>query len=118
MFDFVLQRSFLEAFVVIGVAVTVIGIYWRIILIGGAALAFFVIVANHTSEAEVKPNVEITQSVPVVQPNQEVLKEVIISPPVKQVDPRRAEYVRDCVAHGFAKQWCRDNWDDKLEKEE
>ena len=43
MFDFVLQRSFLEAFVVIGVAITVIGIYWRIILIGGAALALIVI---------------------------------------------------------------------------
>jgi P pilus assembly chaperone PapD len=115
MVDFVLQRSFLEAFVVIGVAVTVIGIYWRIILIGGAALAFFVIVANHTSEAEVKPTVQVAQ---VVQEKQEVVKEVIISPPVKQIDPRRDEYVRDCVGYGFSKQWCKDNWDDKLEKEE
>ena len=115
MFDFVLQRSFLEAFVVIGVAITVIGIYWRIILIGGAALAFFVIVANHTSEAEVKPNVQVAQ---VVQPKQEVIREVIISTPEKPVDPRRAEYVRDCVSYGFAKQWCKDNWDDKLEKDE
>ena len=115
MFDFVLQRSFLEAFVVIGVAITVIGIYWRIILIGGAALAFFVIVANHTSEAEVKPNVQVAQ---VVQPKQEVIREVIISTPEKPVDPRRDEYVRDCVSYGFAKQWCKDNWDDKLEKDE
>ena len=115
MFDFVLQRSFLEAFVVIGVAITVIGIYWRIILIGGAALAFFVIVANHTSEAEVKPNFQVAQ---VVQPKQEVIREVIISTPEKPVDPRRAEYVRDCVSHGFDKQWCKDNWDDKLEKDE
>ena len=115
MFDFVLQRSFLEAFVVIGVAVTVIGIYWRIILIGGSALALFVIVANHTSEAEVKPNPQVAQ---VVQPKQEVIREVIISPPEKPVDPRRAEYVRDCVSYGFAKQWCKDNWDDKLEKDE
>jgi NADPH:quinone reductase-like Zn-dependent oxidoreductase len=36
MVDFVLQRSFLEAFVIGGIAITVIGIYWRIILIGGA----------------------------------------------------------------------------------
>ena len=115
MFDFVLQRSFLEAFVVIGVAITVIGIYWRIILIGGAALALIVIVANHTSEAEVKPTIQIAQ---VVQPNQEVIREVIISTPEKPVDPRRAEYVRDCVSHGFDKQWCKDNWDDKLEKDE
>ena len=115
MFDFVLQRSFLEAFVVIGVAITVIGIYWRIILIGGAALALIVIVANHTSEAEVKPNIQVAQ----VQPNQEVIKEVVVNPtPVKYVDPRRDEYVRDCISYGFAKQWCKDNWDDKLEKDE
>ena len=115
MFDFVLQRSFLEAFVVIGVAITVIGIYWRIILIGGAALAFIVILVNHTPETEVKSNVQVAQ---VVQPKQEVIKEVIISTPEKPVDPRRAEYVRDCVSHGFDKQWCKDNWDDKLEKDE
>ena len=115
MFDFVLQRSFLEAFVVIGVAITVIGIYWRIILIGGAALALIVIVANHTSEAEVKPTIQVAQ---VVEQKQEIAKEVIISPPVKYVDPRRDEYVRDCVSYGFAKQWCKDNWDDKLEKDE
>ena len=115
MFDFVLQRSFLEAFVVIGIAITVIGIYWRIILIGGAALALIVIVANHTSEAEVKPTIQVAQ---VVEHKQEVAKEVIISLPVKYVDPRRAEYVRDCVSHGFDKQWCKDNWDDKLEKDE
>ena len=115
MFDFVLQRSFLEAFVVIGVAITVIGIYWRIILIGGAALAFIVVLVNHTPEMEVKPNPQVAQ---VVQPKQEVIREVIISPPEKPVDPRRAEYVRDCVSHGFDKQWCKDNWDDKLEKDE
>jgi len=115
MFDFVLQRSFLEAFVVIGIAITVIGIYWRIILIGGAALAFIVILVNHTPQTEVKPNIQIAQ---VVQPKQEVIREVIISTPEKPVDPRRAEYVRDCVSHGFAKQWCKDNWDDKLEKDE
>lgn len=115
MFDFVLQRNFLEAFVVIGIAITVIGIYWRIILIGGAALAFIVILVNHTPEMEVRPNVQFAQ---VVQPKQEVIREVIISPPEKPVDPRRAEYVRDCVSHGFDKQWCKDNWDDKLEKDE
>jgi hypothetical protein len=115
MLDFVLQRNFLEAFVVIGIAITVIGIYWRIILIGGAALAFIVILVNHTPETEVKPNVQIAQ---VVQPKQEVIREVIISTPEKPVDPRRAEYVRDCVSHGFDKQWCKDNWDDKLEKDE
>ena len=115
MFDFVLQRSFLEAFVVIGIAITVIGIYWRIILIGGAALAFIVILVNHTPETEVKSNIQVAQ---VVQPKQEVIREVIISTPEKPVDPRRAEYVRDCVSHGFDKQWCKDNWDDKLEKDE
>jgi len=115
MLDFVLQRNFLEAFVVIGIAITVIGIYWRIILIGGAALAFIVILINHTPQTEVKPNIQVAQ---VIQPKQEVIREVIISTPEKPVDPRRAEYVRDCVSYGFAKQWCKDNWDDKLEKDE
>jgi hypothetical protein len=115
MVDFVLQRSFLEAFVIGGIAIAVIGIYWQIILIGSAALAFIVILINHTPNTEVKPSVEVAQ---VVQSKQEIVKEVIIDPPVKQVDPRRAEYVRDCVGHGFSKQWCKDNWDDKLEKDE
>jgi len=118
MIDFVLQRSFLEAFVVIGVAVIVIGIYWRIIFIGGAALAFFVIVANHTSEVEVKPNAQAAQAAQVIQPKEEIIKEVIISALEKPVDPRRAEYVRDCVGYGFDNQWCKDNWDGKLEKDE
>lgn len=113
MFDFVLQRSFLEAFVVIGVAITVIGIYWRIILIGGAALALIVIVANHTSEAEIKPTIQVAQIAQVIEHKQEVAKEVIISPPVKYIDPKRSEYISDCVSYGFEKSWCENNWDDK-----
>ena len=63
-----------------------------------------------------KPSVEIVKP---YQQNQEVIKEVIVNPtPVKQVDPRRDEYVSDCVSYGFAKQWCKDNWDNKIEKEE
>ena len=47
-----------------------------------------------------------------------VVKEVLITQPTKRDDSKRDEYVQDCVSYGFAKQWCKDNWDDKLEKDE
>ena len=73
------------------------------------------VLAKHLPPVEVQPIVEIVKP---YQQNEEVIKEVVISTPEKPVDPRRAEYVSDCVSYGFAKQWCKDNWDDKLEKEE
>ena len=115
MFDFVLQQSVLETIVIVGIAIAIIGYFWQIILIGGTFLLVAFVLYNHTPKIEIKPSVEVAQ---VVEHKQEVAKEVIISPSVKYVDPRRDEYVRDCVSFGFAKQWCKDNWDDKLEKEE
>ena len=115
MFDFVLQQSFLETLIVVGIAIAIIGYFWRIILIGGTFLLVVMVLANHTPKTEVKPNIEIAQ---MVEHKQEVAKEVILSPPQKYVDPKRDEYVQDCVSYGFAKQWCKDNWDDKLEKAE
>lgn len=103
MLDVVLQQSFLEALIVVGVAIAVIGVFWKVILIGGSFLLFAMVVMNHTQSFEVKsysqPRVEMAKT---VQP---------------KIDPRRAEYVRDCVGHGFTKQWCEDNWDDKLKGE-
>ena len=115
MFDFVLQQSVLETIVIVGIAIAIIGYFWQIILIGGSFLLVAFVLYNYTPKIEVKPNIEVAQ---VVQSKQEVIREVIISTPEKPVDPRRAEYVRDCVSHGFDKQWCKDNWDDKLEKDE
>ena len=116
MLDFIFQQSVLETIVIVGIVIAIIGVFWKIILIGGSALFCLSVLAKHLPPVEVKPSVEIVKP---YQQNQEVIKEVIVNPtPVKQVDPRRDEYVSDCVSYGFAKQWCKDNWDDKLEKEE
>lgn len=116
MLDFIFQQSVLETIVIVGIVIAIIGVFWKIILIGGSALFCLSVLAKHLPPVEVKPSVEIVKP---YQQNQEVIKEVIVSPtPVKQVDSRRDEYVSDCVSYGFAKQWCKDNWDNKIEKEE
>lgn len=118
MLDFVLQQSVLEAIVIIGIVIAVIGVFWKIILIGGTAVFCLTVLAKHlppVSPIEVKPSAEIVKP---YQQKQEVVEQVVINQTPKVVDPRRDEYVRDCVSHGFSKQWCKDNWDDKLEKDE
>ena len=116
MLDFIFQQSVLETIVIVGIVIAIIGIFWKIILIGGTALFCLTVLAKHLPPVEVTPSAEIVKP---YQPNQEMIKEVIVNPtPVVQVDPRRDEYVSDCVSYGFAKQWCKDNWDNKLEKEE
>ena len=115
MLDFIFQQSVLETIVIVGIVIAIIGVFWKIILIGGSALFCLSVLAKHLPPVEVKPSVEIVKP---YQQNQEVVKEVIISPPVKQADSRRDEYVQDCVSYGFAKQWCKDNWDNKIEKDE
>lgn len=108
MLDVVLQPNFLEAIFVIGVAIAVIGIFWKIILIGGTFLMLAVIITNHNSGVGVS-SVVAKQPVP---------QEVAISKPQKEANARRSAYVRDCVGHGFSEQWCKDNWDDKLFEKE
>ena len=116
MFDFIFQQSVLETIVIVGIVIAIIGVFWKIILIGGSALFCLSVLAKHLPPVEVKPSVEIVKP---YQQNQEVIKEVIVNPtPVKQVDSRRDEYVSDCVSYGFTKQWCKDNWDNKIEKDE
>jgi len=111
MLDFVLQQSILETIIIVGVAIAIIGVFWKIILIGGTALFCLTVLAKHLPPVEMKPSDEIVKP---YQQNQEV----IITQPTKRVDSKRDEYVQDCVSYGFAKQWCKDNWDDKLEKDE
>ena len=119
MLDFVLQQSVLETIVIVGIVIAIIGVFWKIIFIGGAALFCLSVLAKHLPPVEVKPNVEIikpyNQNQEIVK---EVVKEVVITLPTKNVDSKRDEYVQDCVGHGFTKQWCKDNWDGKLEKDE
>jgi hypothetical protein len=115
MFDFIFQQSVLETIVIVGIVIAIIGVFWKIILIGGSALFCLSVLAKHLPPVEVKPSVEIVKP---YQQNQEVVKEVVITQPTKHVDSKRDEYVQDCVSYGFAKQWCKDNWDNKLEKDE
>lgn len=116
MLDFIFQQSVLETIVIVGIVIAIIGIFWKIILIGGTALFCLTVLAKHLPPVEVKPSAEIVKP---YQQNQEVVKEVIVNhTPVAQVDSKRDEYVRDCMSYGFAKQWCKDNWDDKIVKEE
>ena len=111
MLDFIFQQSVLETIVIVGIAIAIIGVFWKIILIGGSALFCLSVLAKHLPPVEVQPIVEIVKP---YQQNQEVIKEVIVNPtPVKQVDPRRDEYVSDCISYGFEKSWCENNWDDK-----
>jgi len=115
MLDFIFQQSVLETIVIVGIVIAIIGVFWKIILIGGSALFCLSVLAKHLPPIEVKPSVEIVKP---YQQNQEVVKEVVITQSTKHVDSKRDEYVQDCVSYGFAKQWCKDNWDDKLEKDE
>ena len=115
MFDFIFQQSVLETIVIVGIAIAIIGVFWKIILIGGSALFCLSVLAKHLPPVEVKPSAEIVKP---YKQNQEVVKEVVITQPTKHVDSKRDEYVQDCVSYGFAKQWCKDNWDNKLEKDE
>ena len=115
MFDFIFQQSVLETIVIVGIVIAIIGVFWKIILIGGSALFCLSVLAKHLPPIEVKPSAEIVKP---YKQNQEVVKEVVITQPTKHVDSKRDEYVQDCVSYGFAKQWCKDNWDNKLEKDE
>ena len=111
MIDFIFQQSVLEIIVIVGIVIAIIGVFWKIILIGVSALFCLSVLAKHLPPVEVQPIVEIVKP---YQQNQEVIKEVIVNPtPVKQVDSRRDEYVRDCISYGFEKSWCENNWDDK-----
>jgi hypothetical protein len=104
MLDVVLQQNFLEAIFLIAFAVAIIGIFWKIILIGGTFLLLAVIIVNHSPGVGVSPAVA----------KQPATQEVVVNKPQKEANARRSAYIRDCVGHGFGEQWCKDNWDDKL----
>ena len=47
MLDFIFQQSVLETIVIVGIVIAIIGIFWKIILIGGTALFCLTVLAKH-----------------------------------------------------------------------
>ena len=76
MLDFIFQQSVLETIVIVGIVIAIIGIFWKIILIGGTALFCLTVLAKHLPPVEVKPSAEIVKP---YQPNQEMIKEILLS---------------------------------------
>lgn len=108
MIDALLQQNILEMIVIVGIAIVVFGLFWKVILIGAGLLFCVMVLANHVPKVESAPIVYTTKQEQIIESVVPVIKEI-----PKVIDPRRAEYVGDCVNHGFSKQWCEDNWDDK-----
>jgi len=113
MLDILFRQDVLEFIVIAGIFITIFGLFWRIILIGAGMLLCFTVLANHqrTDAPTQKEEVKIIEEVNIPTP-------IVIQVPDKVVDPRRVEYIGDCVRYGFTRQWCEDNWDGKtVEKE-
>lgn len=108
MIDALLQQNILEMIVLVGIAIVVFGLFWKVILIGAGLLFCVMVLANHVPKVESAPIVYTTKQEQIIESVVPVIKEI-----PKVIDPRRAEYVGDCVRYGFSKQWCEDNWDDK-----
>jgi hypothetical protein len=102
--DVILQQEVLEIILVVGLIIVVLGLFWRIIMIGFLMLFSVYVLANHQSPIPVA-----------IKPKEQIVKTEIVKiqtpPPI--VDSKRSEYVSDCVSYGFEKSWCEDNWDDK-----
>ena len=102
--DVILQQEVLEIILVVGLIVVVLGLFWRIILIGFLMLFSVYVLANHQSPIPVA-----------IKPKEQIVKTEIVKiqtpPPI--VDSKRSEYVSDCISYGFEKLWCENNWDGK-----
>lgn len=102
MLDILFRQEVLEYIVVFGIFIVVFGLFWRILLIGASIFFCVGVLANHDYNYTPK----IKQEVKIIDEVKEV--------PNVVKDPRREEYVSDCVRYGFTKQWCQDNWDGKI----
>lgn len=111
MLDFLWRQDVLEFIVLAGIFIVIFGLFWRIILIGAGMLLCFTVLANHQPKTDSVQNQEVKE----VKIIDEVYTPapIVIQVPEKVIDPRREEYVRDCISYGFTKQWCEDNWDGK-----
>lgn len=98
------NQDTLELILFVGIGIVILGYFWRIIVIGSVLLFAIVVISNHTTVYETK-----TISPPVV------VQKDVITEPQKVNDPRREEYVRECVSYGFTKQSCEDYWDGKID---
>ena len=98
------NQEILELILLGGIGIVILGFFWRIIVIGAVLFFGIVVLANHTPPTETKT---VVPSV-VVQQN-------VLTEPQKVNDPRREDYVRECVSYGFTKQSCEDYWDGKVD---
>jgi hypothetical protein len=101
--DVILQQEVLEIILVVGIIVVVLGLFWRIILIGFLMLFSVYVLANH-------PSTQTNQKTMVTEIE---AKEVTRIETPKIVDPKRSAYISDCISYGFEKSWCENNWDEK-----
>lgn len=111
----VYNQTIAEFIVVGGVAITLLGLYWRTIVIGCLMLFCFVVMANSDN---LLPTIKTPpQQVSVVQtePVKPTNKAHIEQGPVT-IDPRRAEYIYECQRYGFKKIDCENIWDGKDER--
>lgn len=111
MLDILFRQDVLEGIVIAGIFITIFGLFWRIVLIGAGLLLCFGVLANH----EIKPAPTPVNEVKIIEEVNTTPAPIVIQVPEKVVivDPRRVEYVRDCISYGFTKEWCEDNWDGK-----
>lgn len=108
MLDILFRQDVLEGIVIAGIFITIFGLFWRVVLIGAGLLLCFGVLANH----EIKPAPMPVKEVKIIE-EVNTPAPIVIQVPEKVIDPRREEYVRDCISYGFTKQWCEDNWDGK-----
>ena len=111
----VYSQTVAEFIVVGGIAVTLLGLYWRTIIAGCIMLFCFIVLANSEN---VLPTVKVPPT-----PQTEVVKIETVKPNTAHiergsvtVDPKRAEYVHECQRYGFKKIDCENIWDGKDER--
>lgn len=111
----VYNQTIAEFIVVGGVAVTLLGLYWRTIVIGCLMLFCFVVMANSDN---LLPTIKTPtpQQVSVVQPQTVKPNTAHIEHGPVTLDPRRAEYIYECQRYGFKKNDCENIWDGKDER--
>jgi hypothetical protein len=104
----VYNQEIAEILVAGGVAIGVIGVFWRVILAGIIGFCCLFVMLNHSLP-------DLTQKdkpTPVViQRDWSSINPIQNAEPVKPVDPKRDEYIKECTRYGIEKQKCESIWD-------
>jgi hypothetical protein len=111
-----LTTSVLQFIILGGIAIVVVGLFWRYIVVGAGILFCVVVFAMPSS----KPTVEnassqsITES-KVEETNPRKQEEARIQ---KEMDLGKPEFLSDCQTYGeYTKQQCEDIWNERTESE-